>query len=132
MSEFEHYEALLMSIELSVSASMNFLAIVAMYLIAAFVAGKKLPRSVAAGTSVIYTMFLIPPFVGWFGNLRRGFDLGILAKTNFPDSALFSGSVLPFEAYVTLSSIPMFMGWLGSIYFMHSYIRKKQRVDSQI
>ena len=123
MGEFEIFEALMMSIELSVVASMNFLAIAAAYLIAAYVAGKKLPRGVAVGTSLIYTMFLVPPFTGMAGNLRRVYDLGNHLEANFPESVLSTSSGISFEATVILFGIPMIVGWLGSIYFMHGYIR---------
>ena len=130
MSEFEYYEAVMMSVELSALASMNFLAIVAMYLIATYVAGRKLPRSIAVGTSLIYTMFVIPPFVGTVGNMNRAHDLGVEAQAIFPESVLFQGSAISFEAYFVLFSVPMFIGWMGSIYFMHSYTRNQQLRDS--
>jgi hypothetical protein len=123
MGEFEIFEALMMSMELSVLASMNFLAIAAAYLIAAYVAGKKLPRVVAVGTSLIYTMFLVPPFNGMIGNLRRVHALGSHLETEFPDSLLITSGTVPFEATVLLFGLPMIVGWLGSIYFMHAYIR---------
>ena len=130
MSEFEYYEAIMMSVELSALASMNFLAIVAMYLIAAYVAGKQLPRSIAVGTSLIYTMFVIPPFVGSLGNMNRGHDLGVQAQAIFPESVVFQGTAIPLEAYLVLFGVPMLIGWMGSIYFMHSYIRNQQLRDS--
>jgi len=111
-------------------ASMNFLAIVAAYLIAAYVAGKKLPRSVAVGTSLIYTMFLVPPFTGMAGNLRRVYDLGNHLEVNFPESVLSTSSGTSFEAIVILFGIPMIVGWLGSIYFMHGYIRSENHENA--
>ena len=128
MSEFEYYEALMMSVELSALAAMNYLAIVAMYLIAAYVAGNKLPRSIAVVTTLIYSMFLIPPFVGTLGNMRRAFQVGGEAQMVFPESVLFggAGSVVTFGAYLLLFGFPMIAGWIGSIYFMHKYARNEQ------
>ena len=125
MTEFQYYEAIMMAVELSALAAMNFLAIVAMYLIAAFVIGSKPPKSIAVATSLIYTMFLIPPLVGTAGNMNRAFRIGGEAQTTYPDSVLFesAGSVVTLDAYLLLFSIPMIAGWLGSIYFMHKYVR---------
>lgn len=64
MSEYETFQAMMLSLDMAVVASMNFMAIVFAYLVAAFVTGKSLPKSVAVGTSFIYTIFLIPPLLG--------------------------------------------------------------------
>ena len=130
MSEFEYYEAIMMSVELSALASMNFLAIVAMYLIAAYVAGRKLPRSIAVGTSLIYTMFVIPPFAGSLSNMNRAHQLGAEAQAKYPESIWSQGSDISLEAYLVLFGVPMFIGWMGSIYFMHSYTRNQQPRES--
>ena len=123
MSEFEYFEAFVMSMELGALASMNFLAIFAMYLIAAYVAGRKLPRSVAVSTSVIYTMFIVPPFGGTVGNFSRAKDVIVQSRADYPESVLFPVPEHPFEAFLALFVIPMLLGWLGSLYFMHGYVR---------
>ena len=130
MSEFELFEALMISVELSVLASMNFLAIMITYIVAAYVAGKELPTSIVIGTSIIYTMFLLPALSGVFGNLRRAYEIGSVLTTNFPDSPLALGANISFEAVITFTCIPLVAGWLGSLYYMHSHVRGNHGQDA--
>ena len=126
MSEFEAYEAFMLTIEMSVLASMNFVAIVFAYLVAAYVAGKALPRNIAIGLSFVYTIFLVPPFVGCLGNLSRAFDGGAYLTTQFPDGWASQGSFVPYGVYIVLFGLPMLAGWMGSLYYMHKHIRGKE------
>jgi hypothetical protein len=129
MTEFEIYEAFMSTLEMSVLASMNFVAIVFAYLVAAYVAGQSLSRNVAIGLSIIFTVFLVPPFMGTLSNLRRAFDAGAYLTSHFPDSWAAQGSVLSFEVYVVLFGVPMIAGWLGSLYYMHRYVRGSAQAD---
>jgi len=130
MSEFELFEALIMSVEVYVLASMNFLAILVAYIVAAYVAGKDIPTPVAVGTSLVYTMFLIPPLSGVIGNVSRTYDLGSHLQAQFPDSPLAAGAGVPLEITLSLFCIPMIASWLGSLYFMHLYIRREATSDN--
>ena len=131
MTDVELFDALMRSTELAVLASMNFLAILVAYLVAAYVAGRRIPGAVAVGTSIVYTMFLIPPFSGLVGNLRRAYDLGSVLHSQFPDSPLAGDAVVPFYVSVALFGVPMTASWLGSLYFMHLYMRGKEGADVQ-
>ena len=124
MSEAEAYEALMTTLEMSVLASMNFVAIVFAYLVAAHVGGKSLPRNVAIGLSPIYSIFLVPPFMGCFLNLSRAFDAGAYLTSQYPDSWAAQGSLVPIGVYSFMFGLPMFAGWLGSLYYLHKYVRK--------
>ena len=124
MSEFEIFEAMMIAMNLAVTASMNFVAIVFAYLVAAFVAGKSLPRGVAIGTSLIYTVFLIPPFNGTINNLRRVYDGDVVIRATYPESWLVPSDPTSFELLAFLFAFPMLAGWLGSLYYMHLYTRR--------
>jgi hypothetical protein len=102
---------------------MNFVAIVFAYLVAAYVAGKSLPCNIAIGLSFIFAVFFVPPFMGTLDNLRRAFDAGACLTSQFPDSWAAQSSVLPFVLYAVLFGVPMIAGWLGSLYYMHVYVR---------
>jgi hypothetical protein len=126
MSEFEMFEALMMSIELAVVASMNFLAIVIAFLVASYVVGKELPRSIAVGMTICYTLFLLPPFSGTYRNLTRVYEIGEILLVTYPDTVLSTRGDLQSATFlVALFLVPMFAGWLGSIYFLHGHIRGK-------
>ena len=130
MSEFEIYDAMMMSIDMSVTASMNFVAIVFAYVVAAYVAGKSLPRNVALGTTTAYTLFLVPHFLGMLGNLRRNYDGVVQLQAEYPESWTLIDDPIGFAPLALLFAIPMFVGWLGSIYFMHGYVRRSQGVKA--
>jgi hypothetical protein len=124
MTEFEAFEAMMMSTELGVGASMNFVALVFAYLVAAFVVGKSLPKGVAIGTSAIYTIFLVPPLNGVVANFARVYEGDRFIRSTNPDSWLLPADPLSLPLLVSLFVFPMIAGWLGSLYFMHFYIRR--------
>ena len=125
MTEFENMEAIFMSAELGVAASMNFVAILFAYLVAANFVGRELPRLVRVGTSVIYTLFQMIHFNGMVGNMIRADKGSAFMSEHYPDSwATIDGS-LPLEGVLFLMGLPMILGWLGSIYYMHFFIKAK-------
>ena len=132
MTEFETFEAIMLALDMAVTASMNFLAIVITYLVAAFVVGKSLPRSVAIGTSAIYTLFLIPPFGGTIGNLRRTYEGGLHLQSEYPDSWTILIVQSNPDVIIYFFAIPMFVGWLGSIFYMHRIVRSEIRRVSSV
>ena len=113
-----------MSSDMGVTASMNFVALVFAYLVAAFVAGKSLPKGIAVGTSAIYTIFLIPPFNGVIVNFIRVYDGDQYMRLTYPDTWTIPSEPLSMEILMFLFTFPMLAGWLGSLYFMHFYIRR--------
>ena len=123
MSEFEIYEALMMTTEMGVFASMNFVAIVFAYLVAAFVTGKSLSRTVALTLSATYTIFLVPHFVGCLTNITGAYDAGVYLSATFPDSWAATGASIPMAVLLALFGVPMLLGWIGSLFYMHGYIR---------
>jgi len=133
MTEFEAFEVIMMSTDMGATASMNFVALVFAYLVAAFVAGKSLPKGIAVGTSAIYTIFLIPPLNGVIGNFTRVYEGDRYMRLTFPETWVIQPEPLSMEILISLFTFPMLAGWLGSLYFMHFYIRrslKEKDVDA--
>lgn len=126
MKEVEIFETLMMSVELSAFMSVNFLAVFVVYIVAAYVLGRKVTGTMAVSMSTVYSLFLIPPFIGVIGNLRRAYDLGNYLRNMFPDSPLATESPMSFELSAMLFVVPMMVAWVGSLYFMHAYVRGKQ------
>jgi hypothetical protein len=130
MTEFESYEAAMLALEMSVSASMNFTGYVFAYLVAAHVVGKSLPRNVAIGMSIIYTMFLVVPFSGAISNLHSSYEAHNQILEHFPDSWTIIESLIPFQVLAFLWGLPMLVGWLGSVYYMHGFARSENKTDA--
>ena len=126
MSEFENYEALMMTMEMAVFASMNFVAIVFAYLVAAFVTGQKLSRTVAVTLSTTYTIFLVPHFAGCFGNITTTYAAGVHLSATFPDSWTAASATMPMAWLLALFGVPMILGWVGSLFYMHGYVRASE------
>lgn len=118
--------------DLAVLASMNFVAIVFAYLVAAFATGERLPRPVAIGVSIIYSIFLVPHFSGCLGAIDRAFSAGAHLSTSFPGSWATAGPPLPMEVQFAFFGIPMLLGWIGSLYYMHFYLRSVEKQETQI
>jgi hypothetical protein len=130
MTEFETVEAATIYLELGVGASMNFVTILFAYLIAAHLVGSTLPKLIAAGISLIYTMFQIIHFGGMIGNMQRAAAGGEFLAREYPNSWAVIADVLSLETALVLIGLPMLLSWLGSIYYMHFYVRRKEQADA--
>jgi len=125
MTEFENMEAIFMSAELGVVASMNFVAILFAYLVAAHFASRDLPKLVKVGTSVIYTLFQMIHFNGMIGNMIRADKGSAYMSEHYPENWANIDGSLPLEGVLFLMGLPMVLGWLGSIYYMHFFKQAK-------
>lgn len=85
-----------------------------------------MPRAVALGVSLIYTLFLLNPFAGLNGGMTAYLSLTSAAFEQFPHSSYFRGA--PNEAFNRLMVLTApILGWFASLAYMHAWIRR----DSQ-
>ena len=125
MTEFEFIQASQLAFESLREGAMNVITVVFAYVVAAYFAGRKLTRTASVLVSVVYSLWLIGPFWGVISSVA-----GMLATADafylaFPDSfASFPPSKARYSLYL-LATIPMLLGWVGSLVYMHGYIRSK-------
>jgi len=122
MSEFELIEAWGIATAGLGNAGMNIITVVFAYVFAAHLAGKNLSRAAVISVSTIYSLWLVGPFVGFMNYLNLSNSTTIKYFTLYPD-----GSSLPapgnYAIMMVLSAGPYALGWIGSLIFMHAYIR---------
>lgn len=124
MSEIDFVEINLMGLEGLNSSGMSFVTVVFAYVVAAYVAGEKLPRLPAILLSIIYTLFLIGPLMGVFINLAAIAVNTTEYQNAFPEGARNqAGSLANSATAYVVGVVPLITGWLASLLFMHAYIR---------
>ena len=123
MTEAEYLEIMEMVYVNIPDASMNFTACVFAYIAAAYFAGAKLPRLIAVGTSIVYTLYLLGPFLGVFLGSLRWLKVCNAYQNDFPNTVLNTPISNP-ELMVTITCSPLIIGWVASLLFMHLYVRK--------
>ena len=126
MTEAEVIELIHLSEASTAQNVMNLTAIVFAYLLTAYFVGGKLPKSWATGISFCYTIFVIPVFIGCVTSHRVTVTLTSFYESTFPDGVL----VHNYEAYTQVPAaaaililLPVIIGWLGSLLYMHKYVR---------
>jgi hypothetical protein len=129
MTEIDFVEIQLMAILGIDAVAINFLTVVFAYVVAAYVAGQKLSRITAILLSTVYTLWLVGPLLGMVTFL----DTAVINVTEY--QILFpSGGRLPRGLGSTVGYVltlgPLITGWIGSLLFMHVYIRNKTRGNS--
>ena len=130
MSEFELIQIIDMQINRLMSNSMNFITLLFAYAAASFLVGKKLSRIIAVTLTFVYSLAEIGPI---FGVLiaARGLETSMVHyQSNFPDGLLSPNmeiaSNLPIFA---VGALPLMMGWLISIFYLHAYVRRHLVAD---
>lgn len=129
MTEFELIEVWALATEGLGAAGMNIVTVVFAYVIAAHLAGGKFNRLVAVSISVVYSMWLVGPFIGFISYLNLSHAAAIDYMTMFPDgTAIPDPQNLPVA--VVLAAGPYVLGWIGSLMYMHWYIRGNKRLNA--
>lgn len=125
MNKFELIEAWALATEGLGAAGMNIVTVVFAYVLAAHFVGRSLSRRVVVSVSIVYSLWLIGPFVGFISYLKLANAVSIDYSTMFPDGeAIPSPQNLPIA--IVLAAGPYILGWIGSLIYMHLFVRKKQ------
>jgi hypothetical protein len=124
MSEQELLQSILYMRELSASDLMDFITAFFAYTVMSHFIGASLSRSMAIGASVIYSSFAFMTFVSLFDLIYAQQRLSVQLHTQFPNSQdyvpMWSS---PPEFGITLTIVPLMLGWLMSMFYLHKYIR---------
>ena len=124
MTEFELLEAISFTGDKIGGGAMGFVSVVFAYVIAAHFAGKNLSRNVAVFTSIVYTLFLSAPILSATRAILRMAELSARYVNEYPESTL--ASEVPVEIVLSASLFPLFVGWLGSLLYMHGSVRRAE------
>ena len=129
MTEFEFIQVGEIALNGFASSAMNIVTVIFAYVVAAHFVGKSLSRSAAISISIVYSLWLIVPFGGVYGNLDLGAKNAIEFLSVFPDSYAVN-PLEPLAIIFAIAFIPLFLGWIGSLIYMHRIIRKNIENDS--
>jgi hypothetical protein len=124
MTEFEYIEATAIMAQLMVSAVLSYFTVLFAYIVSAHFAGKDLPRKMAVGLSLVYSLFIINPLGSYRFSFVYYFQIAEEHAEKFPNSSLIPSlpDLTAWTIYVGLA--PLLIGWVASLYYMHFHIRK--------
>lgn len=125
MTEFELLQAISVASDKIALSAMNVVAVIFAYILAVHFAGKTLTRAMAVFTSVLYSFFLVAPVYAAYIAVLRIAALTDRYRAEFPASDL-----VPMASNVGLTLLltlaPLAIGWIGSLAYMHLYIRNEE------
>lgn len=125
MSEFEFIEAAHLAMDWLVNASMNSVAVTFAYIIASYFAGSGLSKFSAIGLSLLYSLFLIGPMSGIVVASGRYIQTTGQYHIEYPDGWALQ-EIPSLSTMLVMGLLPVALGWLASIAFLHLYIRKAE------
>jgi len=132
LSESELIELLVLSQSETAQNVMNLTAIVFAYVLTAYFVGAQLSRGWAIGVSFCYTLFIVPIFVGCSMGVQLTSALSTSYVADFPNGSALDIYLVYVEAPV-LSQIlilaPIGVGWLGSLFYLHLYVRADRSTE---
>ena len=100
---------------------MGFLSAIVAYVVAAHFVGKSLHQIVAIALSFTYSLFLIGPALGVYGAINRISFIRAQYFLAYPDGSAFAPGN---TGLLVLALIPLAVGWVGSLLFLHAYVRR--------
>lgn len=129
LTEFEYFQAVMIVAE---GLSMSFIALTTIffaYVALSHFAGKDLPRNVAISISALYSVMSIQMIFNWWMVLTTQFEICFLYAEYYPGTVLAPAcSIEPPASGIPLlrivSTVPIVICWIGSIWYMHRYIRR--------
>ena len=128
MTEFEYAEFYALVQD---SLYMQFLVInsvMVAYLVAGHFVGNKLPRLLIFALTTIYCLFLIAPFGVYWMEYTRLYELSLQYQDQYPGGFVVHRLQSPLLALFTL--VPMFLAWVGTIYYVQIYVRSVPPSDT--
>lgn len=128
MTEFELIEVSVLVVEGFSNAGMNFVTVVFAYIAAAHFAGEKLSKTAAVSISIIYSLWLLGPLSVFLGYTELGNQTAAEYERLYPDGYAKSEQSNQI-ATMSLIFAPYILGWVGSLVYMHGYVRKGNKTE---
>jgi hypothetical protein len=127
MSELEYGELLAL---MSQGMNTNFLVITSVmfaYVVAGHLVAAQLPKTIAICTTIIYCLFMFAPFLAYSLDFARIHALSVQYHEEYPGGFM----VYKTESWaVWMTALPMLLGWLGSVYYVHFHVRSGLQGDT--
>src|SRR5262245_41647152 len=124
MTEYEYLDLANTADGAIAAGAMNFVTMFFAYVVAAHFVGRRLPSGIALLLSASDSLFLLGPLA----QIVRNAQLMVLlthqhAITN-PDGLLSRVPAFGSSELLVVCLVPPLLGWVGSIIYMHWYIRR--------
>jgi hypothetical protein len=123
MTEYEFLEAGVLYSERVLDSAMNLITVVFAYLAASHFVGRRLPGAVAIGLSSIYSLWILATMVAIASFLSSGFEVQVQYRNEYSGGWVYPNEPVQ-EFWLLVSLLPMFLAWIGSLYYLHSIIRR--------
>lgn len=94
------------------------------YIVAGHLVARSLSRNVAIGFTSLYCLFAIGPISGYITNLLQLIRIVKEYVAMYPEGwVVFSIGTQNATASAIIVAAPVFLGFIGSIYYVHFYVR---------
>lgn len=124
MSEYELLDLILGAGDSMVSTGLALLTVLFAYVVAAFAAGARLSRTAAISISVLYSLWYMGPLLAFISSLDFLLRTAEEYRSMFPEGYAVVSDPPNRLLRLTTSAGPYILGWLGSLVYMHLYVRK--------
>jgi hypothetical protein len=124
MTEFEYIEVTAIVAQGLGSSILLYFTVLFAYIVSAHFAGKDLPRKMAVGLSLVYSLFIIGPLNSYRFSITYYYQIAEEHAEKFPNSSLIQSLPDSTAADLYVGLAPLLIGWVASLYYMHSHIRK--------
>ncbi len=112
------------------TSGLGFASLTFAYLVAAYVVGRELAGGIAFGLSAIYTLVLFGPLMGIWGTLNQMNWVASEYSRLYPEGTAMGDGIS--GVTVLLTTLPYLLGWAASIAYLHVYVPRNVREQSQI
>ena len=128
MSEYELVDLALSSLGHLGTSALYCTTMIFAYLVAAYIIGTKLPQGILWFLTFVYTTALISPLYGMRAGISAYNNTVREYVASYPDGLAFirSASSMISVPVEYLTFLPILLSWLGSVAFMHFYMRRRR------
>ena len=131
MTEYELVDLSMSGLAHLAISAMGFITVFSGYVIVAFVAGNRLPNGIAWCLTGVYSLFQLSPIWGVVAGLNRINRSTTEYVATYPDGVAFGTDPTGVTGVaIALTFLPFMVAWVGSVLYMHAYVRRQAESDA--
>jgi hypothetical protein len=123
MSEFEFLEAGVLYLERILDSTINLIAVISGFLVAAHFVGQQMTKAVSVSLSLVYSIFVLIVLTTLVTFTSAYTDVIVQYQAAYPDGWVHPNELrrAPLAVWATF---PLVVVWVGSLYYLHFVVRK--------
>ena len=125
MTEYELMDVILSAGDSMASTGLALLTVLFAYVVAAFVAGARLSRTAVISVSVLYSLWYMGPLLAFISSVDFMLRTVEQYRLMYPEGYAITSDAPNRLLRIATSAGPYVLGWLGSLVYMHLYVRRE-------